>query len=115
MIKKIRISSKFMTSQPRKQTIAIHILSNISRSKCNQLMKFGQLMEYNMRNNFVKKSYTKCGGETVPRPFPKSLKLSDLQKFYSLKLYTVSCYCMLISELSKYRETKLWATCFYLN
>ena len=39
-----------MTSQPGKQTIAIHILLIISRSEGNQTMKFGQLMEYNMRN-----------------------------------------------------------------
>ena len=32
-------------------------------------MKFGQLMEYNMRNNFLEKSYAECGGETSPRPF----------------------------------------------
>ena len=50
-----------MTSQPGKQTIAIHILPNISRSKGNQTMKFGQLIEYNMRNIFLEKSYTKCG------------------------------------------------------
>ena len=34
-------------------------------------MKFGQLIEYNMRNIFVEKSYTKCDGETIPRPFFK--------------------------------------------
>ena len=50
-----------MTSQPGKQTIAIHILPNISRSKGNQTMKFGQLIEYNMRNIFLEKPYTKCG------------------------------------------------------
>ena len=38
-----------MTSQPGKQTNAIHILPNISRSKGNQEMKFSQLIEYNMR------------------------------------------------------------------
>ena len=54
-----------MASQP----IAIHIaiITNISRSKRNQAMKFGQLIEYNMRNIFLKKLYTKCGGETIPR------------------------------------------------
>ena len=31
-------------------------------------MKFGQLIAYNMRNIFVEKSYTKCGGETIPAP-----------------------------------------------
>ena len=28
-------------------------------------MKFDQLVEYNMRNIFVEKSYTKCAGETI--------------------------------------------------
>ena len=37
-----------MTSQPGKQTIAIHILPNNSRSKGNQTKTFGQLIEHNM-------------------------------------------------------------------
>ena len=65
-----------MTSQRGQQTIAIHILLNISRSKSNQAMKFGQLIEYNMRNISVEKSYTKCAGETIPRPLSKKSKLS---------------------------------------
>ena len=56
-----------MTSQPGEQTIAIHIMSNISRSKGNQAIKFGQLLEYNMRNIFVEKLYTKCAGEFTTR------------------------------------------------
>ena len=51
-----------MTSQPRKQTITIHILPNISRTKGNQTMKFGQSIEYNMGNIFLEKPYTKRGG-----------------------------------------------------
>ena len=39
-------------------------------------MKFGQLIEYNMRNIFAEKSYTKCDGEIIPRPFSKKSKLS---------------------------------------
>ena len=53
-----------MTSQTGQQAIAIHIFPNISRRKRNQKMKFGQLIEYNMRNIFGEKSYSKCGGET---------------------------------------------------
>ena len=64
-----------MTSQPGKQKIPIHILPNISRSKGNQTMKFGQLIEHNMRNIFLEKSYTKYGGETTPRPLFEKLKL----------------------------------------
>ena len=58
-----------MTSQPGKQTIVIYMLPNISRSKGNQTMKFGQVIECNMKNLFLEKSYTKHGGETSPRPF----------------------------------------------
>ena len=55
LIIKISLTSKFMTSQPGLQTIAIHILPNISQSKGNQTMKFGQLIEYNKRNIFLQK------------------------------------------------------------
>ena len=76
LIRKIRLISKSVASQPGQQTISIHIIPNISRSKCNQTMKFGQLVEYNMGNIFVEKSYTKCGGETLPNRFSKKSKLS---------------------------------------
>ena len=39
-------------------------------------MKFGQLIEYNMINNFPEKSYIKSGRETIPRRFSKISKLS---------------------------------------
>ena len=91
-----------MTSQPGSQTIAIHILINISRSKGNKTIKFGQLIEYNTRNIFLENSYTKCGKETIPRPFLKKSKLSislnQLPKIlYSLfllyaKLRTIQLY-----------------------
>ena len=58
-----------MTSQPGKQIIAIHILPNISRSKNNQTMKYGQLIDCNMKSIFLEKSFAKCGGETILRPF----------------------------------------------
>ena len=44
LIRKIKSISRFMTWQPGKQTIAIHIPPNISRSKSNQTMKFDQLI-----------------------------------------------------------------------
>ena len=68
--------SKFMTSQPGKQAIAIYILPNTWRSTSNETMKLGQLIEYNMRKIFLKKSRTKWGRETSPRPFSKKAKLS---------------------------------------
>ena len=57
-----------MTSQPGLQTIATQILANISQSKGNQKMKFGQLIEYNKRNIFLQKLCGKWGRETRSRP-----------------------------------------------
>ena len=48
-----------MTSQTGKQTIAINILPDISKSKGNQIMEFGLLVEYNVRNIFLQKSCKK--------------------------------------------------------
>ena len=42
-----------MTSQPGKQIIAIHTLPNISKSKINQTIKFGQFIEH--KKIFLKK------------------------------------------------------------
>ena len=59
LIRKIRLISKFMTSQPGYQTIKNQILRNISRRKNNKAMKFDQLIEYDQRNISPKKSCTK--------------------------------------------------------
>ena len=50
-------------------------------------MKFGQLMEYNLRNIFLEESYTQYGGETIPRPFFKKSILSISPNQYSKVLY----------------------------
>ena len=57
-MKKLWLISKFMTSQNGQQIIAIHNSSNMFRSKGNQIIKFGQLIEYKMRNIFLGKSNT---------------------------------------------------------
>ena len=57
-----------MASLTGQEIITIHILPNISKSKGNQIMKFGQLVEYNT-SNFLEKSYKQCHGETSSRPF----------------------------------------------
>ena len=67
---------------------AINIMPNISRSKGHQTMKFGQLIECNMKSIFLEKSYTKSSGKTS---FSKtSLYLS----INSLKCYIVCFYCI---------------------
>ena len=76
LIIKIVLILECMTSQPGQQTNAIHILPNIARSKGNQAMKFDQLKEYDMRNIFAEKSYSKYAGEISPRPLSIKPELS---------------------------------------
>ena len=88
-----------MMSQPGKETIAIHVLPFISRSKDNQAVKFGQLIEYNMRKILPEKSYSKYGRETSPKPFSKKSTSLDqwskvLQSLFILyaKLKAIEVY-----------------------
>ena len=69
-----------MRSQPGLQTITIHILPNISQSKGNQTMKFGQLIEYNKINIFLQNLCGKWDQVTSSRPlfiFWKSLRQGE--------------------------------------
>ena len=55
LIGKTPLISKFMKSQTGQQIITLDILPNISRSKNNQAMKFGQLIKYSVKNIFFQK------------------------------------------------------------
>ena len=79
MIRKIRLISKGMTSQSGYQTIAIHKLPDISRSKSNQTMKIGQVIEHNKRNIFFKNYSENDARRLVP----------DLCLFFKKALYEV--------------------------
>ena len=74
-IRKLSLDLKFMMSQTWQQIVTIHILLKVSQGKINQTMKFCQLIQYNMRNIFLEKSFAKCGGDASPRLFYKKLKL----------------------------------------
>ena len=94
-----------MTPQPGKQTIAMHVLPTISRRKSNQAMKFGQLIEYKMRNTFLKKSYAKCGGETVPIFFSKKSKLSTFLNQESKLLHSLPVlYSFIVCQVEGYQN-----------
>ena len=58
-----------MTSQPGQQTMTIHILPNISRSKENQTLEIGQVGEYNKRNIFLQTHAKIEAGRLVPNFF----------------------------------------------
>ena len=76
-------------------------------------MKFGQLIERNMRNIFLEKSYAKYDEETSPRLFPEKRKLSIFLDQEPKVLYSLF-YCMPSLGLLKHNETKLHTTFFYL-
>ena len=58
-----------MTSQPGLQTIAIHLLPNISPGKDNQKMKFGKLMNITREIFFFKIYAENEASRLVPRCF----------------------------------------------
>ena len=50
-------------------------MTNISLSKDNPAKKPGQLIEYDLRNIFLEKSYSKYDGETIPRPKLRTIEI----------------------------------------
>ena len=51
------------------------------------ITKFPEIRKYNLRNIILENSYTKCGGETIPRPFSKNSKLGISLDQYFKVLY----------------------------
>ena len=56
LIRRLGLTSKFMTTHTGQPIITRQIISNISKSKDNQSMKFSQVIEYNVRNVFLSKN-----------------------------------------------------------
>ena len=86
--KKTRVNSKIYDNTSAKQIITIRILSNSSGSKGNKSMKFGKLIEFNMRNNFFQKIVLKMW-RWISHPFSKGT-LSSLRQITAsfLKMMT---------------------------
>ena len=60
-----------------------------------------------MRNTFLEKSYTKCGGQIIPRPFSKKSKLSISldQNFKVLYIFFIVCQ---VENYRKWLELSCW-------
>ena len=65
-----------MTSSTGKQTITMHILPNISRSKGNRAMKFDKLVKYDMKDIFLEKPYKRESREKPYKEKPYSRETS---------------------------------------
>ena len=51
---------------------------------------------------FLKKSYTKCGGETIPGPFSKKVKIEDILDQYSKVSYSLFLLYAKVSVINTY-------------
>ena len=90
-----------MTSQPGKRTVAIHILTSISRSKYNQTIKFRQLIACNLRKTFLEKT----SKDYISEHISESITQSFIQFVFIV--------CQIEGYCSKDIKTKLQVTCFY--
>ena len=83
-----------MTSQPGEQTITLHIFPIVSRSKDNQTIKFGQLIEYNKRNIFLQNYAKNETGRIVSDLFSFFKKAPHEMKASGMKL-SFNIFCCL--------------------
>ena len=79
-MRKIRLISNFMTSEPVQKKFAVHTLPNVSRGKSNQPMKFGKIIKYNKKINFFRNHAENVAGRLV----------SDLFLFFKKDIYDVN-------------------------
>ena len=84
-------------------TIEIHILLNISRSKRNQTIEFGQLIKYNIVNTVVEKNHTQNVAEKI---FP-ALFLRN-QNWVYLCINGLKFLCCMFSLYVNLRATKIY-------
>ena len=99
-------------SQTEKQIITIHLLPNIWRSKDNQTIKFGQLIEYKII--FFEKSYTKYVGEASRRPFYKKSEFSISVDQQSQMLCGLIFLYAQVEDYQKISKVRYWSPAFIL-
>ena len=76
-------------------------MPNVLKSKAHETMKFGQLIECNVRNIFQEKSCIKGGRETSSRPFSNKSKLRISLDQLSEILHTLF---LLYAQLEDYQN-----------
>ena len=76
-------------------------MPNVLKSTAQETMKFGQLIECNVRNIFQEKSSIKGGRETSSRPFSKKSKLRISLDQLSEILHTLF---LLYAQLEDYQN-----------
>ena len=88
-------------------------MPDISRSKDNQTLKFGQLIEYNMRNIFLKCHARNVVEKVIPDSFLKNQNWAYYLWINSLNSMPFVFIVWQSRGLPKHVETKVLTTCFY--
>ena len=70
------------------------------------------LVLYNMGNIFLWKLCTKCGGESIPRPFSKRTQTWAYHWINNLTFYAVCFYCMLKWQYRTILKLSCWPLAF---
>ena len=71
---------------------------SLRRHKGKQTMRYGQSIEYIMRNNFLEKSNTRCGRETSSILFKKKSKLRTSLEQQSELSYSLLLLYVLVED-----------------
>ena len=119
------VIQKKQLDQKAKVNFKFHDVTTWLKNNCNihiaqycKAMKFGHLIEYNMRIFFFEKSFTKCAGETIPRhlsiksKFSRSLDqcckvLNTLLLCYAnLRAIKIHADHLLLRNIKLFRKTK---------
>ena len=123
LMKNTWLISKFMTSRTGKHTNAIYVLSDISRSKCSQTMKFCHLIKYITWETLFLKNQTQ---DVVEKVVPEQISGLVVQNFmqFVFILYQVEGYwkilkliCRLLTITSHkafLKNIKMSETCYIL-
>ena len=88
------------------------MLPYISRSKDSKTMKFGQLIEHNMINIFIKKSNTKSSEKSSPSLFFKKSKLSISLGQHSEILYNLILLYVPVEDYQDILKLRCWPLAF---
>ena len=100
LMKNTWLISKFMTSRTGKHTNAIHVLSNISRSKCSQTMKFCHLIKYITWETLFLKNQTQDVVEKVVPDQISGLVVQNFMQFVFI-LYQVEGYWKILKLIRR--------------
>ena len=87
------------------EIIETHTLSSVSRSKGNQTIKFGQLVEYNIRNIFFWKFMPKMWCRNYSQTLFWKMKIDNI---YGSRYLWIKVSYSLFNFMSKYRTIEIY-------